>query len=329
MAGQVFFKTAAFGGFQKEDVLQYIDHLNRQSDENQRQLEEQLDGIEKELSACKASLEQAQQENSDLSAKLSEAAESEKQAAEKCDRLYKELLTYQKEADQKDREIQIQADLSRQLSDKLVRLEEQLSQTEQARSSQQAAVKQSELEAAQLLSNAQSQADKLVEGARQTVDRVGANMSQLHRELDELRSFVKSALAAMEQQIDAIDQAASTADGFCTLEVPKTPSLPEVSGTLPEVSGILPESSPSAGQSTAEEKSAEGTTFPQIPAISITLYNTPGVKKGTVHFTNQCAKSNNSCPKGKVAASKSSGSLSPFRELLNTIDLLILNRSRG
>ena len=315
MAGQVFFKTAAFGGFQKEDVLQYIDHLNRQSDETQRQLEEQLAGIEKELSLCKASLMQAQQENKDLTAKLSESAENEKQASEKWNRLYKELSAFQKEADQKDREIQIQADLSRQLSNKVVRLEEQLVHAQQERSQQAEALESGQQQAAQLISDAQSQADRLVSGAQQTVETVGANMSQLHRELDELRGFVKSALDAVEKQIDVIDHAASKAEGFCTLESRDPAKTAE----------------PALEQSGAKDSPkgrTENLSASQIPAISITLYNTPGVKRGTVHFTNQNAKSSGGCLKGKAAGTKNSVPVSPFRELLNTIDQLILNRSR-
>lgn len=322
MAGQVFFKTAAFGGFQKEDVLQYIDHLNRQSDETQRQLEDQLAGIEKELSLCKASLMQAQQENKDLAAKLTELVENEKQASEKWNRLCKELSVFQQESDQKDREIQIQTDLSRQLSDKVVRLEEQLVQAQRECSQQAQALESGQQQAEQLLSEAQSQAAQLMDGAQQTVETVGANMSQLHRELDELRGFVKSALAAVEKQIDAIDQAAAKAEGFCTLEACE-PHTPSAENAAPGES--VAEQAAPKGISSEMEK---GSTASQMPAISITLYNTPGVKRGTVHFTNQSARSGGSCLKGKAASTRAAAPVSPFRELLNTIDQLILSRSR-
>lgn len=118
-------------------------------------------------------------------------------------------------------------------------------------------------------------------------------MSQLHRELDELRGFVKSALDAVEKQIDAIDQAASKAEGFCSLETqkPTSPQIEKDNANPPK-----PSSDPAGTK--RESGSHEGDS--QIPAISITLYNTPGVKKGTVHFTNQNAKVS-SCLKGKAS----------------------------
>ena len=76
MAEQAIFKSQTFGGFNKEEVLKYIDKLNADFTEEHEKAEEEISSLKNELEEKEIKLSKAENSLEELQAKYDEIMEA-------------------------------------------------------------------------------------------------------------------------------------------------------------------------------------------------------------------------------------------------------------
>lgn len=90
-ATELQFRTAAIGGFQKQDVMSYIESANQAHQEKLDQLQRERDQLEREKQELSAQLEQANAQAAELSAAQQALSDQLEQAGRETSRLQAEL----------------------------------------------------------------------------------------------------------------------------------------------------------------------------------------------------------------------------------------------
>ena len=103
------FKSVAFGGFAKQDVINYIEEAAREATAQQERLQQENDSLHTQLEDLRTQLEQAQAQVQELSAQrdqMEEALGRECAAREALEPLKPEVEQLSREKDQLEKEVQ-------------------------------------------------------------------------------------------------------------------------------------------------------------------------------------------------------------------------------
>lgn len=110
------FRTVAFGGFHKQDVLDYITSVSKEQQDR--------------LADLKEKAESAQREKEELTKKAESAEEARKKSAEECERLNAELIERTAALEQAERELNALKAEHEKTAARLAELEEKLPRLE-------------------------------------------------------------------------------------------------------------------------------------------------------------------------------------------------------
>lgn len=234
------FRTAAFGGFYKQDVLSYITETDKKQQKQLADLTRQTQALSKERDELQQQYQQAQadylkgqEEQARLEAELQEQAgqleqvrqalaEQEKQYAQASVRLeeLEALLPQLREdsaafASLKDRTATIELEAHRQAQETLSQAEGEaqalLSQADtQAQQTVEQARTQAECQAAELLTQAQMQAREEVEQAKNQAARVRNELAEWLRKVQNsyqgMRADMAQVLTCLRQELERSQQ---------------------------------------------------------------------------------------------------------------------------
>ena len=87
MSEQVIFRNQAFGGFNKEEVLKYIDSLNAKHTEEQTRLDEENRGLSSQITDLKIKTEEGEKSFNELMSAYNEMREHYMMLKTRCDNL--------------------------------------------------------------------------------------------------------------------------------------------------------------------------------------------------------------------------------------------------
>ena len=218
MAEQAIFKSQTFGGFNKEEVLKYIDKLNSEYSEEHDKAEAEISSLKNELSGKNEKLSVTEENLENLKKKYDEIMEDYEELRqhylmlkEHSDNIEaaNEKLASRLEATEK--ELAIQKEVNAQLEEKL---EEETSKAEifvLKESKLNAAIDDAGESAKHMLAAAKSGAQSMISDAQNAAEGINGEIDALKTELEKTKSFVEDSLAVLVQRLDYIGRTAEEA----------------------------------------------------------------------------------------------------------------------
>ena len=211
MSEQVIFKNQAFGGFNKEEVLKYIDGINAKNFEEQEQLNNEISNLTEELKVEKAKCSEKEASFAELMKAYEELREHYLMLKERSSNLESENTTLKIRCDKAEKELKIEKELNRQLEDKI--------ETERQKSDEHAAeeekivaeVSRMSDSAKAMLDGARSDAQNIIADAQNSADGINAEIDSFCAEIEKTKAFMEDSLAVLVQRLDYIGHSASSA----------------------------------------------------------------------------------------------------------------------
>ena len=218
MAEQAIFKSQTFGGFNKEEVLKYIDKMNTEYSE--------------EHDKAEAEIARLNLENEEKSVKLSATEESFEELSKKYDEImeaYEELrqhyLMLKEHSDNIDaeneklsarleataKELEIEKTLNAQLEDKLEEEQQKAEVFAVKERKLNAAIDDAEESAKHMLASAKSGAQNMLSDAQEVTDGVNNEIEGFRKELEKTKAFMEDSLAVLIQRLEYIGKTAEEA----------------------------------------------------------------------------------------------------------------------
>lgn len=195
------FRSAAFGGFNRQDVMEYLERTAREHGGAVRALQEQLDAARQESAGLTARLEQAEARARELESALEQESAGRTAAEEQARSLLQEREERAARLAQEQEELRRQLARTRSERDGLRRQVERLEPDALAY----AAVKERsagvELDAHRRAQGIMDEADRQARALRQQTDQW---LSRVGREYGGLRTQMDAAMAAAAGELDKV-----------------------------------------------------------------------------------------------------------------------------
>lgn len=248
MEKQVIFKKATVGGFDKKEVLSYIDELDQKFNESKQQLEEQLAVLKKENNRLTEEVNRAKQKEEESAAKLEEQQNKNKELSSLTDALNFEIRKQKYAMEEKDREIQIQTERGNQLQQKVDELQQKNQKYDDA-----------SMQIGTLLLDADKMAKDIVGKAEDKAREMDADMARKSADVQEKFSAFKNELASLKMCLNDSVQAFQS-------------ELDELEGLAAQtekwLSGVSESEQEGAEEPSAEEAAAQETVSPEETVLS-------------------------------------------------------------
>jgi|GEM_PF-5288295 len=241
---QAILKTSFFGGFDKREVLSYIDSLREENAAAQTSLDRELQEVTAARNELSAQIGGFQKKLSEMEQQLSERTARADQMTDRVKDLEQRLTESKKETDKAGLALRLQEEQNRVLSERVQRSEEKA----------QRYVEVSE-QLGDILLSARHEADTVVSRALGEAERIRGDVAATGKRMSESLSDMKADLEEMRAQMIELSERLSlrVAEIEAILEwidpaVPKAP--------VPQPAGLPPEESPDPQPEEAQEEPA-------------------------------------------------------------------------
>lgn len=211
MSEQVIFKNQAFGGFNKDEVLKYIDFLNAQHFGEQEQLNKEVSDLTEELKVEKAKRGEKEASFAELMSAYEELREHYLMLKERSSNLESENTTLKIRCDKAEKELKIEKELNRQLEDKIEAERQKADEHAAAEQSIVAEVSRMSDSAKAMLDGARNDAQNIIADAQSSADGINAEIDSFCSEVEKTKAFMQDSLAVLIQRLDYINRSASAA----------------------------------------------------------------------------------------------------------------------
>ncbi len=218
MAEQAIFKSQTFGGFNKEEVLKYIDKLNTEYSEEHEKAEAEISSIKTELSEKTEKLSETEEKLDDLQKKYDEIMEAYEELRqhylmlkEHSDNIEAENEKLNVRCETTEKELAIEKELNSQLKDKL---EEESAKAEifvLKERKLNAAIDDAGESAKHMLAFAKVGAQNMITDAQEAAEDINNEIEGFKAELEKTKSFMEDSLAVLIQRLDYIGKTAEEA----------------------------------------------------------------------------------------------------------------------
>lgn len=211
MAEQAIFKSQTFGGFNKEEVLKYIDNLNAERTSEQEKSENEIKNLGTELSEKSEKLEELQSKYDEIMAAYEELRQHYLMLKEHSDNIETENGKLSARLETSEKELAIEKELNSQLRNKLYS-EEQKAEERAARERRlTAAIEDAGDSAKMMLANAKTGAQSMVADAQKTAEGINTEIDEFRAELEKTKEFMKDSLSVLIQRLEYIEKNAENA----------------------------------------------------------------------------------------------------------------------
>ncbi len=218
MAEQAIFKSQTFGGFNKEEVLKYIDKMSTEYSDEHEKSEAEIFSLRTELEEKDIKLSKAENSLEDLQAKYDEIMDAYEELRqhylmlkEHSDNIEAENEKVSARLEATAKELEIQKELNAQLEDKL---EEEASKTEifvLKERKLNAAIEDAGESAKHMLASAKAGAQSMISDAQSSAESINDEIEGFRNELEKTKSFMQDSLAVLIQRLEYIGKAAEEA----------------------------------------------------------------------------------------------------------------------
>ncbi len=218
MAEQAIFKSQTFGGFNKEEVLKYIDKINTEYSDEHEKAEAEISSLKTELEEKDIKLSKAENSLEELQAKYDEIMEAYEELRqhylmlkEHSDNIEAENEKVSARLEATAKELEIQKEVNSQLEEKL---EEETSKAEifvLKERKLNAAIDDAGESAKHMLASAKAGAQSMISDAQNSAESINEEIEGFKAELEKTKSFMEDSLAVLIQRLEYIGKTAEEA----------------------------------------------------------------------------------------------------------------------
>ena len=218
MAEQAIFKSQTFGGFNKDEVLRYIDKMSTEYSTEKEKLEAENSELRKENEEKNAKILETEGNLNELQAKYDEIMEAYEELRqhylmlkEHSDNIDAENEKLSARLDNSEKELAIQKEVNAQLEDKL---------DEETHKAEIFVLKERKLNAAiddagesakHMLACAKSGAQSMLSDAQNSAESINDEIEGFKAELEKTKEFMQDSLAVLIQRLEYIGKTAEEA----------------------------------------------------------------------------------------------------------------------
>ena len=218
MAEQAIFKSQAFGGFNKEEVLKYIDKMSAEHSEEQEksnaeitEITAKLEEKNTELSETKENLEELQKKYDEIMSAYEELRQHYLLLKEHSDNIEAENEKLSARLEATEKELAIEKEMNSQLREK-IELEERKAEEYAARGRKlSAAIGDAGDSTKLMLANAKAGAQSLIAEAQSSAEGINSEIDSFRSELEKTKNFMEDSLAVLLQRLEYIGKTAEAA----------------------------------------------------------------------------------------------------------------------
>lgn len=211
MSEQIIFKSQTFGGFNKDEVLKYIDSLNAKHSEEQEQTEKELLQTKEELSEERARRNESESAFKEVMETYEELRKHYIMLKERVDNLESENTNLKERLGETENELRDEKSLNISLAEQL---DSELKKAEQEKSEKKKLFdSMSEVgnTAKAMLSGAKNSAQNMINDAQNSVSGINSEIDVFCEELEKTKSFMQDSLSVLSQRLEYIKDAANSA----------------------------------------------------------------------------------------------------------------------
>ena len=211
MSEQIIFKSQTFGGFNKDEVLKYIDSLNAKHSEEQEQTEKELLQTKEELSEERARRNESESAFKEVMETYEELRKHYIMLKERVDNLESENTNLKERLGETENELRDEKSLNISLAEQL---DSELKKAEQEKSEKKKLLdSMSEVgnTAKAMLSGAKNSAQNMINDAQNSVSGINSEIDVFCEELEKTKSFMQDSLSVLSQRLEYIKDAANSA----------------------------------------------------------------------------------------------------------------------
>ena len=218
MAEQAIFKSQTFGGFNKDEVLRYIDKMSTEYSTEKEKLEEENSELRKDNEEKNEKLFVTEGNFNELQAKYDEIMEAYEELRqhylmlkEHSDNIEAENEKLSARLENSEKELAIQKEVNAQLEDKL---EEETNKSEifvLKERKLNAAIEDAGESAKHMLACAKSGAQSMLSDAQNSAESINSEIEGFRAELERTKEFMQDSLAVLIQRLDYIGKTAEEA----------------------------------------------------------------------------------------------------------------------
>ncbi|MFQ8599158.1 MAG: hypothetical protein ACLSAP_00165 [Oscillospiraceae bacterium] len=213
--GSVAFKTS-MRGFDKKDVMDYIEDMTRASQANEQRLNKKIEDLQKErqhldgqVKLLTANVSKLEEAISQLEGSLGDEKQKVSTLSSAVIDLNQEIDRQKSRYDQRVRELGEQKQLNLQLAKERDLLKKQRGvDTQQAAAQIGEVMVQAKLYADEMVSKAKNEADTVYNAAMQATGSLGAEIMKIKDDLTQLKGTFKQASDLLDERLDNIVQMA-------------------------------------------------------------------------------------------------------------------------
>ncbi len=209
---QVLLKTSFFGGFDKGEVLSYIDRLREQNRTMAAELEGKLDGMARARGELAEQVTGFEGKISEMERQLDASAGRIRELTGMVETLKGAVAEQQRQCDAKERELRTQKEQTRQISLRAQNYEYKARRYEELSTQIGDILLETREDAGKLLQQAEREADRIKSAAVTASEKVAEEMRSMRTDLAAVREHIAGLLDSMNQRLDEIDRMLLEAD---------------------------------------------------------------------------------------------------------------------
>ncbi len=211
MSEQIIFKNQAFGGFNKEEVLKYIDSLNAKHTEEQEQASAENASLASQITDLKIKTEEGEKSFNELMNAYNEMREHYMMLKTRCDNLESDNAKLKTRCEIAEKELCIEKELNKQLEDKMEQERQKADEHAAEEKRLVAAMKEMGDSARVMLNGAKNNAQSIINDAQASAESINAEIDSFCAELEKTKAFMQDSLSVLTQRLEYIGKTAAAA----------------------------------------------------------------------------------------------------------------------
>ncbi len=208
MAEQVLFKSQTFGGFNKEEVLKYIDNIYAENFEKEKAANEEKEALTKELAEKTESFDELQAKYDEIMAAYEELRQHYLMLKEHDENITAENEKLSDRVAVTEKELAIEKELNSQLEDKLEAEQKKAEEFAMQEKKLLVTIGDAENSAKLMLAGAKNGAQNMIASAQSSAETINTEIDDFKDELEKTKTFMEDSLAVLVQRLDYIAQSA-------------------------------------------------------------------------------------------------------------------------
>ena len=218
MAEQAIFKSQTFGGFNKEEVLKYIDKMNNEFTEEHDKAEAEIASLNSELQEKSEKLSVTEENLNELQKKYDEIMEAYEELRqhylmlkEHSDNIDAENEKLSARLEATEKELAIQKEVNSQLEDKLEAEEQKAELFVIKERKLLHAIEEAEGSTKMMLASAKTGAQSIIADAQTSAEGINFEIDEFKEEIEKTKNFMQDSLSVLIQRLEYIEKTAENA----------------------------------------------------------------------------------------------------------------------